>query len=267
MKPVILFRKNHANLDEFEVAKKYFDVVQYRTLIPENSVVFGRFSTIPFYNEVDADVFNRKSILINSIEQASFIADFNWYEVLENYTFKTWFRAVDLPDDGTKFVVKGRTNSRKHEWNKLMFAENKRQAIEIMTELHLDPQIGPQGCVFRKYEPLVTFEIGNNGLPFTNEFRFFFYKGEIVAYGYYWTMAQDVSKKLTIAGLEFAKEMGRMLKDYANFYVIDIAEKAVGGWIVVEVNDAQMSGLCEIPADDFYGNLAALVKYEKAWNI
>lgn len=255
MTPVLLFRKDITTEEEFDVAKKYFPVYEYRSEVPAESLVIGRYSTLPFYKELEVDLLNNNSKLINSFQQYNWIANFEWYEALRDYTFQTWFRAQDLPDDGTKFVVKGRTNSRKHEWNRLMFAENKQRAIEIMLALNEDSLIAPQGVVFRKYEPLVTYEIGNNGLPFTNEFRFYFYKGSVVSYGYYWTMAQNIERKLSDKGLQFACEIGKIVAEYSNFYVIDIAEKASGGWVVVEINDAQMGGLSEIKPDDFYSTL------------
>ncbi len=262
--PVILFRKDYSTEDECIIAKKHFDLVEYRSEIPKNSIVFGRYSTLPFYRELEMDVKNVGSELINSFEQYSWIANFDWYEPLKKHTFKTWFNAHELPDDGTKFVVKGRTNSRKHEWDKLMFAENKRQAIEIMIELSRDPLIGPQGVVFRKYEPLVTYEIGLCGLRFTNEYRFFFYKGEIITYAYYWSMAENIDRKPTEEALEFVTKLGSIVKEYSNFFVLDIAEKESGGWILVEVNDGSMAGLSEIDSDNLYCNLRKAIETEKA---
>jgi len=254
MKPVILFRKDYSTEDEFEIAKKHFEVKEYRSQIEPCSLVIGRYSTLPFYRELEMDVKNVGGKLINSSAQYNWIANFDWYYLFKDYTFETWFRAQDVPD-GIPLVVKGRTNSRKHEWDTKMFAENKAQAINIMIDLQTDPLIGPQGSVFRRYERLVTYEVGNNGLSFTNEYRCFFYKGRLLTFGYYWTMAQNVSRELSPEGYYFAVEMGKIARDYSNFYVIDIAEKASGGWVVVEVNDGQMSGLSENNPETLYYNL------------
>jgi len=262
MKPVLLFRKDYNTEEEFEIAKRYFDVYEYRSEVPAKSLVFGRYSTLPFYKELEIDLLNNDSKLVNSFSQYNWIANFDWYEALSEYTFKTWFRAQDLPDDGTQFVVKGRTNSRKHEWNRLMFAENKQRAIEIMLALNEDSLIAPQGVVFRKYEPLVTYEIGNNGLPFTNEYRFYFYKGKLLAYGYYWTMAKETEREIGLEGYQFAAKMSSLVRKYSNFYVIDIAEKVSGGWVVVEINDAQMGGLSEINPKTFYAALSQRLQKE-----
>ncbi len=185
---------------------------------------------------------------------------------MKEFTFETWFRAQDIPDDGTKFVVKGKTNSRKHEWDKLMFAENKQQAINIMIELSKDSLIAPQGVVFRRYEPLVTYEIGLNGLPFTNEWRFFFYKDTILTYSYYWSMASKIDHKISDEALKFVKEVAAVVKNYTNFFVLDIAEKATGGWILVEINDSQMGGLSENDPHVLYKNLRDAIELEEDEN-
>jgi hypothetical protein len=266
MNKSILFRRELSAEDEFENAKQYFsvgNVIEQRNGI-KDSLVIGRYSTLPYYKELEEDLLINNSKLVNSYRQYSWIANFDWYEALKNYTFETWFRAVDLPDDGTKFVVKGKTNSRKHDWNKLMFAENKKRAIEIMIELNGDYLIAPQGVVFRRYEPLVTYEIGINGLRFTNEWRFFYYKGEILSYGYYWSLAEDTDKRvLDEKGLKLAKELGQIVKDYSNFFVLDIAEKENGDWVLVEVNDGQMSGLSNNDPKELYVNLSKCVANER----
>lgn len=50
----------------------------------------------------------------------------------------------------------------------------------------------------------------------------------------------------------------RIVSQNTNFYVVDIAETKFGEWIVIELNDGQMSGLSDIDAAWFYNAL-----YEK----
>ncbi len=257
-KPQILFRQDFASEGELEIAKEYFDVVEFRS-DAKDALVFGRYSTLPYYKELEHDLKNQNCVLVNSWKQYNWIADFEWYNVLEPYTFKTWFNAVELKEEDAPFIVKGRTNSRKQYWDTLMFAESKRKAIEIGWELSKDALIGTQGLVFRKYEKLVTYEHGINGLPFTNEWRFFFYKGEILAYSYYWSIAVNTDIILDKEGYEFAEKVGKIASDYVNFYVLDIAKKETGEWVLVEVNDGQMSGLSDIDPHVLYSNLKKLL--------
>lgn len=255
LQPVILFRKELATEPELAVAKKFFPVVEYRSEVPKNSLVIGRYSTLPYYAELEQDLRNVGSQLINSHRQHRWIADFDWYEDLQSLTPQTWFRAHELPNDGTQFIVKGKTNSRKFEWNTLMFAKDKDDAIRIMIELTKDPLIGPQGIVFRRYIPLVTYELGIKDLPFTNEWRFFFYKGEVISYAYYWSTAINIERTLSYEGLAFAKQVAAIAKEHCPFFVIDIAETTAGGWTLIEINDAQSSGLSENDAETLYKNL------------
>jgi hypothetical protein len=253
-KPQILFRKDLASEIELEIAREYFDVVEFRSEA-KDSLVFGRYSTLPYYKELEQDLKNQNASLINSWEQYNWIANFDWYNDLEPYTFKTWFNAIELREEDAPFIVKGRTNSRKQYWDTLMFADTKRKAIEIGWELGKDALIGSQGVVYRKYEKLVTYEHGINGLPFTNEWRFFFYKGNILAFSYYWSIADNVNISLEIDGYEFAEKVGEIASKFVNFYVLDIAKKESGEWVLVEVNDGQMAGLSEIDPHTLYSNL------------
>lgn len=262
MKPIILFRSdfNADTQHEFEFAEKHFDITTSRVGI-NNKLVIGRYSVLPFYHELDHDLFAQGSYLTNNVSQHRFIADFYWYEHMKKVTPETWFRLSDAPDDAGPFVLKGRTNSRKFEWNRLMFAQDKRRATDIECELMQDSLIGPQGVIVRKYVRLKTLEIGLNGLPFSNEWRFFFYKGRMLAHGFYWT-ASEKRGLMNESGMRFAKEIGEFVAEhsFANFYVIDIAEKENGEWIMIEMNDGQMSGLSDCDPDLMYGNLAMAIK-------
>jgi hypothetical protein len=35
------------------------------------------------------------------------------------------------------------------------------------------------------------------------------------------------------------------VKDKVNFFVVDVAKKATGGWVVIEMNDGSQSGLSD----------------------
>ena len=262
MENIILFRKELATEEEFDICNKYFNVVEHRSDI-KDGLVFGRYSVLPYYKELEYDLINHNSLLINSYQQHNWIANFEWYEILKEYTFPTWFNAMVLPEKEAPFIVKGRTNSKKHDWDTLMYAETKKRAIEIAYELSKDALVGNQGIVYRKYEKLITYEVGINGLPFTKEFRFFFYKGQILSYGYYWIIADNIDIELDDDGYIFAQKIGNIVKDYVNFYVIDIAQKENGDWILIELNDACMSGLSGNDAETLYKNLKTCLDKEK----
>lgn len=139
-----------------------------------------------------------------------------------------------------------------------MFAPTKKDAIEIGWKLSQDSLISTQKIVYRKYEKLITYEIGINGLPFTEEYRCFCFKGEILTYGYYWTIADKPRNKSDLSknGYDFACIVAKEASKFANFYVIDIAQKEDGSWILVEINSGCMSGLSDVDPEELYSNLA-----------
>lgn len=266
MKPVIFFREKNQDREEIHQAQQFFPYYTSRVLIPHDSLVIGRYSCLPFYDELERDVHHLNSQLINSGFQHSYIASFDYYWDIEPYTFKTWFSLADVPYSRREqpLVVKGRTNSKKSQWNKMMFAQNFAQAVHIGAELMLDPMIGEQGIIVREFTELETFEKGINDMPMTNEWRVFFYRNNLLAYGYYWGEILDNQEPVRQAqadfeetGLNFAKEVASIISDFTNFFVIDIAKTQDGRWVVVEVNDGQQSGLnFTVKPEELYANLA-----------
>lgn len=252
----ILFRKDFNHDNELEIARQYCDVKEIRDEC-HGSVVVGRYSVLPYYPELERDLALKNSRLVNAYSEHRWIAYFDYYEVLKDYTFETWTDDnFYLCDYEGPFVVKGRTNSRKQQWNKLMFAENRYNASCIGHELSNDPLLGSQGILYRKYVPLETFEIGINDIPFTNEWRFFFFKQNMLAHGYYWSQADKADEyKISPGGIEFAQHIASIVKNHVPFFVLDIAKTETGEWILVEVNDGQMSGLGMCNPHDLYKNL------------
>lgn len=258
MKPIILFRKDIDSEEEFEIAKNYFNVVESRMEI-KDSLVIPRYSALPFYKELENDLEYYNSKLINSYKQHKYIADFEYYNNIEDLTPKTYFKLDEVPDGGP-YVVKGKTNSRKFDWNTMMFAKDRRRAIEIACDLRKDSMIQQQDVIVREYVPLKKLDEGVNGLPFSNEWRFFCLGNNILSLGFYWTISETIGEMDNI-GFGLVEEVIKRVKDKVNFFVVDIAEKENGGWIVVELNDGSMSGLSNNDPNLLYNNLAAVTQF------
>ena len=261
--PVILFRKSCEFEDERQVCQKYFRTLEQRTAC-RNQLVVARYSALPFYRELEVDLQSLGCRLINSYGEHSWIANFDYYEDLVEFTPESWddysFQHCDYAGP---FVIKGRTNSRKFEWNKLMFAPTRKDAVRIAAELAGDGLIGPQGVIYRKYVPLRTFEVGLNGLPFTNEWRFFFLREKCLSYGYYWSSADDVSLgQINPVAIELAQRIAKIVAERVPFFVLDLAETEEGDWILIEVNDGQQSGLSENDPNTLYFNLRTALSKE-----
>lgn len=259
MTPIILFRPDRTNEEELAVAREYFEVVTQRHACPKNSLVIGRYSVLPFYRELATDLELAGSRLVNSVEEHEYIADVGrWVEDLGEWTPKTWTRLEDLPEQGP-FVLKGETNSKKNLWSTHMYAADKRAAVEVWLRLKEDFLLEHQQIYIRQFVPLRTFMQGINGMPITEEYRFFCYGERVLSGGYYWSnYVADLPEVPRASNVPkpFLHAVLRRLRGKATFYVVDVARRADGGWMVVELNDAQMSGPSEVKPHNLYKALA-----------
>jgi hypothetical protein len=163
------------------------------------------------------------------------------------------------------FVVKGKMSSKKRTWNTHMFAQTRRDALEVAKRLKEDGDIREQGVVYRKYVPLKTYEIGHNGLPYTNEWRFFYWKTRRLSCGYYWSESDCVSRaELHPQAEQLAAAVASVAANHATFFAMDLAETKEGGWILIELNDGQMAVPSEndLDLDELYGGLREAVGSE-----
>jgi len=263
MKSVILFRDLDTE-DECATAAKHLPVVKYRSSIEPQSLVVGRYSVLPFYKELEEELHLKGSALINSYQEHKFIADvMEWGSVggvLEGLTPRTWTEWGHLPEG--QYVVKGRTNSRKHKWNTHMYAPTKAAIPVVAQRLYDDAFIGDQGLVVREYFPLRKLDEGLNGLPITNEWRTFWLVVDgapcLLTHGFYWASHPEVAQqaKFTDQAYQVAESAACRLAEHATFFVLDLAQREDGRWIVVEVNDGQMSGLSLCSAERLYSSLS-----------
>lgn len=239
--------------DEQSVAEKYLTVYNNRSKIPPNSLVVGRYSVLPFYKELEEDLQNNGSELINSYAQHCWIADIQqWYYDFEDITPKTYFKAEDIVNNGQSFVVKGATNSKKFEWDTHMFAQTRADVGKVISNLQKDSLIGSQPIYIRDYVELKKLTESFNGLPIANEFRVFYLDGKVLTSAFYWAShTEDIDQTLLVQPpYEFLEKIGPRIK--ARFCVVDVALTANGDWIVIELNDAQMSGLSDNSPDELY---------------
>ena len=164
--PVILFRGSLAEENELEIAKKHFPVIEQRSHITKDyDLVIPRYAALPYYKELEQDIEYLGSHILNSYAQHNYVANIrNWYYDLAEITPRTWFYLDQIPEHGP-FVLKGATNSKKHAWNTMMFAKNKREAIEVFIRLSHDSMIGVQDICIRQYVELNKLVEGLNGLP------------------------------------------------------------------------------------------------------
>ena len=267
-KPHILFRPDKDTEEEYEVAEQYLSISSSRVEIPRGSSVLCRYSCLPFYEELERDLALLNCCLLQTYSQHSYVAGFDYYHDVLEFTPRTWFRLHEAKEHGGPYVLKGRTNSRKHQWREKMFAQTFEEAVAVHIELANDPFIGPQGIIVREYVPLRTFGVGLQGLPQTNEWRVFCWGTQVLCYGYYWSGAPEEFSLLgresfLKGGLELVSKVAERVSERVTFFVLDVAEKQDGGWTLIEMNDGQMSGLSECSAEALYQGLGRVLKEQQ----
>lgn len=258
MKPIIYYRKSLMDKNELASARGHFECVNLLTDIPENRLVIPKYSALPYHLDLQREIKNIGSTLINSYSQHVYIADLqNWVADLKDYTPQTWKELYNLPDN-TAFVLKGETNSKKFNWSTMMYAANKQEAIQVANRLSNDGLVGEQQIYIREYVPLVKLMDGFNGMPVTMEFRFFIAYGKVLCGDYYWAnYVDDLPEKpdVNMVPFDFLQKIINIVDDKCNFYVIDVGLTQSGEWIVIELNDGTCSGLSCNEPEKLYNNL------------
>jgi len=260
MNPIVYFRmSDYTDEPELTVCKSIIPTVCRRTEIGSGKLVIPRYSSLPFHKELEDDVKNMGSVLINTTAQHSYLANLSyWYNDFENITPKTWFKVFDARDAKGPFVLKGSTNSKKFSWRTHMYAEDIQQAGTVASRLMEDGVIGTQDIIVREYVKLRNYGTLPCGIPLSHEFRCFFYKDQLISKAFYWSN-EDVEPEDNIPD-SFLKDVASRPQGQTTFWVADVAQTEAGDWIVVELNDGCMSGLSRNDPKVLYTNLANVLK-------
>ena len=233
--------------------------------IPPGAVVVPRFRAIPFGADLEQEVRLQAATLINSYGQHRFAADLGqWAPVLGELTPTTWSSVADIPAEVTgPFIVKGETNSRRQCWTTHCFAPDRAALEPTLANLQDDALIGHQHLYIRRYVPLHELLVDWAGMPISEEYRVFMLDGVELARGFYWA---NQLPNLTPAGFvpqpesvpaDLLAEVGRLLVGHIRFVAVDLARTATDDWIVIEINDGSMAGLCDVDATALWSSFAA----------
>lgn len=133
-----------------------------------------------------------------------------------------------------------------------------------------DTLISQQPVYIREFEQFETFGEGVNGLPITNEWRFFVLDSEVVGCGFYWSEHYDFVRATergaalleSRAGAEqfVRREVVPRVTGKVRFWVVDVGRSGVDEWRVVELNDGQMAGLSCVDPDKLYAHMARCLR-------
>ncbi len=265
MHPVIYYRSGRdVSEDEVLSMQKHFDCVTSRMNVKAGDLCIARYSCWPYYKDLEEDLESIGAKLINTYRQHRWIADIgNWVEDLKGLTPDTWRRLEDVPEDAFPIIVKGETNGKKFLWDTHFFAKDRTAACDVRSRLQDDGLISNQWLYFRRFVPLKTYLTGFRGVPISKEFRVFVCDGVVLSKAYYWSnYFEDLPEKPDVNDIpiDFLQQVISCIGNRARFYVVDVAQTEKGDWIVIELNDGQMSGLSENDPDVLYTNLKSVLK-------
>ncbi|MHB9108508.1 MAG: ATP-grasp domain-containing protein [Armatimonadota bacterium] len=154
-------------------------------------------------------------------------------------------------------IIKDYVKSQKHAWEEACYipcASDIAQAEQVIRRfLELQDEDLQGGLVIREYVPLEMLTThSRSGMPLAMEYRIFFYRREPLQVYCYWEEGEygeelpDITPFLPVA---------RRVE--SPFFTMDVAKRADGGWMIVELGDGQVAGLPEL-ADvrTFYRKIA-----------
>lgn len=270
MRPVIIFRSDTRDEQEEKLAAKEAGLIVLDNFgqIQCNDLVIARYCSNPFYSWVAEGIEELGGRLINSAHQNSYVIDLiNYAYDLRELTPQvfTWENFSSAPEG--KYIVKGQTNSRKFLWKDNMFAENISQAWEIARNLQRDGLLENQKIYFRPYLKLKEFFPSRyNHPPITDEYRFFVLNGTILGGSYYWSSVMDELEGFDLSPnkvpTNFLQEVISRIGEKISFYSLDVAQTEDGKWVVIELNEGQMSGLSSMDPKFFYSQIISSLRFQ-----
>jgi len=258
----VLHKNDFIDHDEFEAVDATLTHGNDIAAIPAGSVVFPRFRSIPYGEALEDEVAAAGSRLVNSWAETHYISDVHsWFPDVADFT-PAVFTETDIPSlpEG-EYFVKGETNSVKHDWFGSCFAPDVESVHRIVARLHEHSVVGSQKLVIRPFMRYRQLGVMGTGQPVFNEWRVFVYRGTIVGSGFYWMSHLEGLSEVPAVNTQFDETVNTVvarLAGKADFFVVDFAQKQDGSWDVIEVNDANMSGLCGVDPVKMWASIAGL---------
>lgn len=175
------------------------------------------------------------------------------YQFIEKHTPKTvWTRQTDFekifeiiePFGNAPLIVKDFVKSQKHYWDSACFipsAADKDKVKSVISKfVELQGNDLNEGLVIREFVELQDLTThSKSGMPLKQEYRLFFYKGNLLGCYDYWEEGEYAANEQPPLPLfiDIAKNV------QSNFFSMDIAKTKNGEWIIIELGDGQVAGL------------------------
>ncbi len=227
---------------------------------PDRITAIGRFGAVTNYNELYAELAAEGIYLIHSPEQYQLASELtHWYPLLESLTPKSfWFSEPPSFNSieqilGSPLFLKGSRQTSRHQAT-LSIINNADEYNRAIAVYETDPILQWQDLVCREFVKLRPVpSVSTIKIPASFEFRSFWWHGNCVGVGQYWSTDYDWNQSEQTAGLAIAKAAALRLN--LPFVVIDIAQTVTGEWIAIECNDAQESGYAAVSPFSLWQNI------------
>lgn len=214
------------------------------------AVLNGFIPTSGWYEKLYEEALCKNIRLINSPKEFRVATEFHLaYAALRPFTptsvvihsldeLESVFAQLSFP-----LFIKGATRSlKKYGWEKCV-AENAKEAKEIVEKL-LSLEFHSRGAVIlRTLAKLRHTRISEDGFPLGREYRVFTFKGECLAYGYYWDGEDELAeldKREEQEVVSLARQAALALD--VPYLALDVGQTDAGEWIVIEPGDGQCAG-------------------------
>lgn len=241
------------NISEYDFNfRNFFDfyTIYSRTDLP----VLLRIGAIEDYRDVEIIIKDLgMELLVSEEEHLRCSTIEKWYPLIKRKTpFTIVYEKLPsleelLRDFTFPVFIKGNRQTSHHSKSKCII-ESPEQYELLRRTWENDLILSWQKPVIREYIPLQVIDSDSfpNMVPISMEFRFFYFEGEFMAYGPYWTLGSHYSMPE-----DELEEVLLLTKWAANqvdapFVAIDVAMTAEGDWIIIEVNDGQESGFAGV---------------------
>jgi hypothetical protein len=167
-----------------------------------------------------------------------------WMPYAENVTIDR-VMALLSPFGDRPVILKDYVKSRKHEWHEACYIPmaSDQSAVERVVNRFVELQGNElnEGLVFREYltfQPIGTH--AKSSMPLTMEFRCFVLDGSVLTTSAYWD--EGAYPAITPPAQLFAPMLAQV---QSRFFSMDLAQQTNGTWMIVELGDAQVTGLPE----------------------
>ena len=282
MNSVILYRRKIAGAIEDKEEIEAIDSIglprihqrsNLKYFAGDTKIVVPRYYLWPFASEVILDIELMGCRAINDIRSSLWIRDCGeWSSSLHGLTPDTWnWNAyTSMLRDPGPVVLKGAEKSCGHKWLTHMYAKDRSSAVANYMRLMEDSMFSEEDIYVRRYEPLKRLQIQDENIfpnrpPCSEEYRFFVLDGKVICSGFYWSSYVDEMVNLpphpSEVPIEFLQSVINRVRNDApclRLWVMDVARKVDGGWIVVELNDGCSSGLSNIDPKEYYAAISNL---------